>query len=163
MNRKFSKILILFCLLSAATFSFGQSEIKSKRTSITILNPVYDSYEAELVLHINGNIVCTGGCSPQPLLGLLSKNEKNGWDTLVDINKLGQSLCGPGNYIWYNDTIGEQLFLNVPYIGITNQLNNTSGIYKLTFLKYNKRGNKLESSNEFEIKIIAPEKKIRND
>ncbi len=152
------KILMLFCLLSGTTFSYGQFNTKGNKTAIEVLDPVYNAYEAQLQLLINGDIVCTGECSPNPLLGLLRKNESNGWDTLVDINKLGQSLCGPGNYRWSQDTIGQQLFLDFRYIGVTKQLIHTSGIFKLTFLNHRKRGKKLECSNEFEVKITAPVK-----
>jgi hypothetical protein len=159
MNLKFYKILILFIFMCNASFSFAQLRTLSCKTSITVLNSIYKSYEADLILKLNGDIVCTGGCSPQPLLGLLMKNNKNGWDTLVDINKLGQLLCGPGHKMWHNDTIGQQLFFEVPYIGVLKKLNNTSGVFKLTFLKYKKRGSKLECSNEFEIKKTTPENK----
>ena len=124
---------------------------KSKEAKIEVLNRrinIARSFEIELIA--NGEIVDAGNCSPEPLLGLLKKNENGLWDTIVDIRKRGPGLCGIGNKVWKNDTI------RVPF-NSSKPVDQIEGLYRYTFITY-KRGKKIiKNSNEFEIMYIPYE------
>lgn len=129
----------------------GKTLSKNKKPSIVLLDSLITDIATEVTFILNGNIICTGDCNPFPLLGLVKKNNSDGWDTLMQINSRIQLLCGPSKYTWSNDTLKDFLPYELAYK--IHKLASPNGIYRLLYLNYKNGKNVIKSSNPFRVTL----------
>lgn len=104
-------------------------------------------YFDEIKLAVNGNLETTGDCTPTPKLGLLRRNDKNGWDTLIHVETLGTLMCGFGTQKWETDTVTTgfadhyRSWYGAEY----------SGTYCFTYIVIQKHKSAVRSTNEFKV------------
>jgi len=147
-------ICLFICFFIVGITKTETIELKSsaslRRNSTAVVLNEKIEIQDDIKLLLNGELAATGDCNPSVKLGLIKKNNLNGWDTIVNINELGTLLCGFDRYIWSNDTITTSL-LNYTFIGHFKKGKETSGTYCFTYVVFKRKKPVICKTNEFEI------------
>jgi hypothetical protein len=122
---------------------------KKKEAHLIVLDSVYQSFDG-LTVVCNGLLESTGDQQPRVKVGLIRRNNLGQWDTIVDLGSVGVLPFGPEKFKWNNDTL--KILPPVQFFPTVIDQIKYSGVYKLTFVSYNKGKPHVQSSNEFIIK-----------
>ena len=125
------------------------SKNKPKEAFLNVLDSICLSFDG-LTVVCNGLLESTGDLQPKVKVGLIKKNNRGEWDTIVDIGSVGVLPFGPPKFKWTNDTL--KILPPVQFYPTHFEQIQYSGIFKLTFRTYHKRKTVMQSSNEFIIK-----------
>jgi len=142
-----SLFLVLATLVQAGTIQPRIDAIEKMHSEISPSAKKY--HQADTIkLSVSGNLITNGECDPEPIWGLLVKNEKE-WKTIIDVRALPQALCGLSTVDFKNRTI------DICVIDLEKQNQSyywrffSKGEYKFTVLSGNRE--RIIESNSFRI------------